>query len=394
MRIIRKIGAAFLTLFVIPLFVLASCNSALNAAVFNPQTYQEAFDDPQLFDDLLNVALPAILEGAEESTPGGIGFEDSPVSLGELSTRLDEDTWREVTTLLIPPDWLQSRADQLVQGISDVVIGDYEGLDASFELEVVQDRFEGEEAARAAAIIISEAPVCTAPEEERLSNFLVSGAGTLPICKPGDPNIQQRSINSLTTWFNGIGAALRENAPTTAAFFDFNRSDARQITLLAEMNQQILLLMYLCPGALLALVVVLAVRSLGGFARWVGVTLLVTGTLLLVSLLMLQGTVISAFGDLLAPVSEIQAFGTRLLLPVLREGLAQASGSLLVQSILFVGIGFAILAYAWLEGRGEPVQQHDSGEYVLLTTDGRLISSSTQREIGTLTPSDIGKDQP
>ncbi len=369
MRIIRQLGALILIVIIIPLFLLAACNSALNAAVFNPETYEEAFEDPQLFDDLLTVALPAFLQAAEENAPEDMPFQDSPVRLGELSTRLDQETWREVTTLLVPPDWLQARAEQLLQGFGKIVNGDYSDLESSFELDVVQQRFQGAEAEQAATLILSQAPSCSPAEEERLGAFLASGEGHLPICNPGDANLQQRSIEALTQWFNALGASLETNSPTTAAFFDFDRTDARQLTLLADMNEQIMLLMYICPAALLALVVVLAVRSLGGFARWIGISLLTTGSLILVFLLLLQAWSIRAFGDLITPASEIEAFGARLLLPVLREGFAQASDSLFVQSVIFVVVGFAIMAYAWLEGRNAG-QQAPNGEYVLLTDDG------------------------
>jgi hypothetical protein len=392
MRFIQQLIAFLLLVVIVPLFLLAACNSALNAAVFNPQTYEEVFTDPLLFDDLLTVALPAFLQAGEEMAPEDFEFEGSPIRLGELSAQLDEETWREITTLLIPPDWLQARADQLLRALNELVNGDYSVLEESFELGIVQRRFQGEEAARAAALIVAEAPPCSREEAQRMETFVSSGEGTLPICSPTDEQLQERSILVLTQWFNAIGEGLENNAPTTAGFFDFDRDDARQLILLAEMNQQILLLMYICPAALLALVVVLAVRSLQGFSRWIGGSLLAIGVLMVVVLLFLQASVISAFGDILAPANEIEAFGARLLLPLLREGLAQASGELLIQSMIFVGLGFAVLAYAWLENRKQPEANTESGEYVLLTPDGRLVSSATQREIGTFTPSDMRKE--
>lgn len=390
MRIIRQFFAGLLLLVIIPAFMLAACNSALNAAVFNPNTYQQAFADPQLFDDLLNVALPALLQAVEENAPGEIPFQNSPVQLAELSEELDEATWREVTTLLIPPDWLQARADQLLQSISEFVQGDYSSLDTSFQVEVIRQRLTGDEAAQAATLIITESKPCLHTDETELEAFLASSEGNLPICNPSTDALRERSIAALTRWFNAIGENINTVSPTIGTFFDYTVQDARQITLLAQLNQSLLQLMYILPVALLALVVALAVRSLTGFARWVGITLLVTGALILIFLLILQASVIGAFGNLIQPNSQLEAFVSRLLLPLLRTGLAQASDVLLLQSVIFVGAGFVILAYAWLDGRNEPDIQ-DSGEYVLLTADGRLISSSTQRQIGTVTPTELQK---
>ncbi len=389
MRIIRQFFAGIILLVAIPLFMLAACNSALNAAVFNPNTYEEAFADPLLFDDLLNVALPAILQAAEENVPEEMPFQNSPVQLAELSEELDEATWREVTTLLIPPAWLQARADQLLESLSNIVTGDYSTLENSFELEVIHQRLTGEEAAQAATLIITESTRCSRTEEAALEAFHTSGEGTLPICNPSTDALRERSITTLIQWLNAIGTNLEATSPTISTFFDFTAADARQLTLLAQLNQQLLQLMYILPAALLALVVVLAVRSLRSFSRWVGISLLVTGMLILVFLLILQASVIGAFGDLIRPTNQLEAFASRLLLPLLRAGLAQASGVLLLQAVIFVGVSFVIMAYAWLDHRNEPESQ-DSGEYVLLTADGRVISS-TQRQIGTITPTDMQK---
>jgi len=393
MRIIRQIFALFLILIIVPLFVLAACDSALNAAVFNPQTYEAAIDDPQLFDGLLTVALPAIFQAAEIENPGESPFEGNPINLGELSANLDEQTWQEVTTLLIPPQWLQARAEQLLNAMNAIVRDDFSVLDQSFELSEVQRRFQGEQATEAARLIFTEAPACSAAEEERLTTFLETGEGSIPICTPDDESLREDSIAALTEIFNLIGEGLASNNPTTSSFFEFTPKDARQLNLLADLNRDFLQLMYIFPAALLALVVVLAVRSLSGFSRWIGISLVVTGALIVIILLFLQASVISAFTGLIAPTNEIEAFGARLLQPLLREGLAQASSQLLFQAIIFVGIGFVIMAYAWLEHRNQSEESDkDSGEYVMLTPDGRLISSTTQREIGTFTPSDIRKE--
>lgn len=387
MRIIRQIGAILLLLVIIPLFVLAACDSALNAAVFNPETYEDAIDDPLLFDELLTVALPAILQAAAAESVNNSPFDGSPINLSELSSNLDEETWREVTRLLIPADWLQKRTEQLLQSTNSIVSGDYSVLDQSFEMAVLQERFQGEEATRAAELIINESPACTAEQEQQLANFLATTEGALPICSPADAELRQQSIDALIQIFNFVGEGLVNNNPDTGDFFAFTERDARQLSLLAELNRDFLRLMYLFPAALLALVIVLAVRSLRDFSRWIGIPLIVVGVLVVVFLLFLQASMITAFTALIAPTNEIEAFGTRLVQPLLREGLAQASSRLLIQASVFIGIGFIILAYAWLERKGhEEEETPGSGEYVMLTEDGRLISSTTQREIGTFTP--------
>lgn len=380
MRLVGRIVALTLSLLAIPLFTLAACNVAIASTLFAPQTYERVIADEMLFEDLLGLALPALVEGLANNPTE----DDAVVRLEEIIRVLDQQTWEDVTALLVPVEWLQARTEQMVLGVLRILEGDFSHLEEPFNVREVRARLVGEQATQAATLIITRAPECTPEQTARLERLL-QGEGspdaTLPICNPQDSTLRRESVRVLIAWLRSIGEMIdAESTPSLGEFFEVTEEDARALYLLVQLDRQGLTLVYLLPLALLCLIVILAVRAVKGFGCWIGGTLAVTGATLILVLLWLQASAFNLFGAIVTTNSEVERFGARIISPLLRSGLYQASTSLLLQVGVFLGVGFLLLGIAWLSRRREETD----GTMVFINQDGEVISTATNRKIGTM----------
>ena len=380
----RKILSFILALIAIPLFIMAACNLAIEAAVFNRASYNAVLEDEILFDGILTVALPVVLTAPST----GIEFRttsQNPVRIQDIVVALEDkpEIWEEVTTLLIPSEWLQTSITQLVDVIFGIVEGDLDTIEREVDLTEIRTRFRGQVAEQAASLIINEAPNCTAEQGGLLLDIVEGNANvTVPICNPQNEEIRSETISLVTNWFSSVADDFGSDTIPVSQLFEIDRDNARASNLILEIIfKQALILFYLCPMALLSLVVILTVRSLNGFGRWIGSTSLAVGVLMLMMIFALQ---VFAFGFISetttnssSPAEELLA---RFSAALMRSILGESSASLLLQAGISIGIGFVVLSLAWYMRRND----NEEGSMVLITEDGQIISTATQRRVGSL----------
>ncbi len=383
MQLVGKIVSAILALLAIPMFTIAACNLAIEAAVFNRDTYDAVLEDDVIFDEMLAVALPLALSVGDAD----INVEEqnnTPVRFADIIRALEgkPETWTEITNLIIPADWLQITTTQLADVIFGLIDGDLDVIENEIDMAELRDRLGGEAATEAATLIIREAPACNGEQIRHMQSVVSGDEDFLPICRPANEAMENRAIETISNWFNFMALEFEGDVTSVAQMFDISRDDARAFSIIMEIAfNQVLMLFYLCPAAFLSLIIIFTVRSIGQFGRWIGGITLTVGILILMAILALQVFTFGAINDATTnsstPAEQFLArFGTAML----RSTVSESSSSLLLQSGLFIGIGFLFFALAWYFGRN----RDEEGSVVLITEDGQVISTATQRRPGTL----------
>ncbi len=389
MKWVGRTLAVFLVMGIVPLFVVAACNFAFAQTMINPETYRTAFANPDIFNDLLPVTLPAIIDAAatqdsDTATQGALA-QISLGAIGERVARENREAWQEITNLLIPPEWLENQFNQVIDILFGVIEGDFAALETSMDLTEIRSRLTGDAAKQATTLLLEAAPACTRTETDIIRTIASGGDDVLPICKSEDETLYATSYNILVNWLNIIGAKLPAGDTTFADFWQISRDNARALNLFVQLNFQFISLTYLCPLGLLSLVVFLAVRSLKGFGAWAGVTALITGIGVLLMLLLLRVVFASFWIDAM-PANELEVLMRQVFSSILLSVLAQSSAALLLQSALFIGLGFVLLVTAWLVR-----MPHRAAGTVLITEDGQIISTASQQRSKTLRLDDDGE---
>jgi hypothetical protein len=387
MRLAGKILSAIFALLAVPLFTVAACNLAIETAFLNRSTFDKVLEDDVIFADMLPVALPVIFTLPDAEGLDFEGRDESPIRFRDIVLALQgkPDVWEEVTSLLVPPVWLQTTITQFVDVLFAITEGDFDVINDTVDLSEVRQRFNGEEASQAAMLIISEAPACTEEQVAELETFFSQLVGKMPICNPTDEAMIGRSTQVLEFWFTALAQQLGEDQTSVSDLFELTRDNARTINLLAELDHQGLMLTYLCPMALLSLILIFAIRSTKSFGRWIGGISIVSGIIILVTIFALQVVAFNIVTSALSAETEAEQFFTRLFSEILRSVIAQSNSTMLLQAAIFIGIGFVIFVFSGFAG--EP--GNDGGSSVLITEDGEIISTATQRRIGQLSSDDV-----
>jgi hypothetical protein len=369
-RIIASIFAVLAVIF----FTLSAWNVAFGEALYSPSTYNAVLEDEQVFEDLLPVALQALMESTEEE---GTSFEDeAPIEFADINEALSREEWRELTGLLVPPDWLQARADEIVTTLLSVAQGDLDVLENEVSLATVRDRLQGQEAEQAVELIFNAAPLCTQTQIDRIRTLQAGRSDTdikLPVCNPADEDLLDFSTSSMRIFFNALAEMMPDESLTVSEFYDLETDDARILYLFGQIDNQSALLVYLCPLSLLSLIVVATVRSRKSFSRWVGTTGLIAGGVLFMTLLLVQFFLLSSVSELFQAGDEVSLFGARIFSAIARAMFTEISGVLLLQMSIFIIVGFVLVATSFFDG------SDGDDSVVLVTEDGEIISTATQR---------------
>lgn len=382
MRIMLNIVSVIIILIAGLLFTAAACNLAIISTFFNRATYEKSLQDEIVFQNVLSMALPVLVNfendeiNFDEPTEFPVAFRDVALAL-----QTKPEVWNEITTLLVPGDWLQTTTRQFFDIFFEMMKGSLSSIEQEIDVTEVRQRLLGTQAQQAANLIINEAPVCNAEQEQNLRAFIAQEINTLPICKPTDESLYTTSVQTVNGWFTDIADQLAADQVSFSQLFNISRDNAREIQLGISLLNQGRFLPFLCASAFFSVVVILVVRSLGSFSRWIGSASIIIGVFSLLIILFTQiigfGVISELFTNNTTPT---QLFGARLLSAFILSVVSQYSTALLVQAAFFVGFGFFWIALAWYLARNSD----DDGSLVLITEDGEIISTATQQKIGTI----------
>lgn len=368
MRLIGRILAIVLVLIVPLLLMAASCNLALYNTMSNERTYRDAFADRSLLNDITPLAVPALFnssDGPLASYPGGL-------SMQRLIDTIGFENWNTLMSEVVSTSWMQARFDQILRLFTGILKNDYTTLDESVDVESVQARLQGDSGQSLAVKFVNFAPVCTVEQEDLMRTFQSTSAGDFPLCKSSDEDLQAFNVSHLVGWLSMVSDQLQLVSATQ--FFDLTTTEARGLHVILKLDEQSSYVLYLCPGALLALIVFFTVRSFRSFSRWVGGTLLLSGIGVLVALVGIQIVLVNLFGAASRSMNEPERLFTQILVSLMRSGMGGISQSMLLQAGLMILGGFGLFGLASLIARNELVA---TGTTVLVTEDGQVISSTS-----------------
>ncbi|MDX1993466.1 MAG: hypothetical protein SF029_13840 [bacterium] len=374
--VINRIIAAILILLVVVIFPVGIWAVAASGAAFSAETYKNGLVRQNLYPDIVPVVVPALVREADQQS-------DVPnliINLNTIRTAIGEDTWREITTALVPPEWLQTQVESAIDNFFIQLEGDNEAASETADFSEVSTRLRGEVGQEAIAQILAAAPACTEDELARLE----ATSPTLLICNP--PEDAEAALRTqLSAEFVRFASVLDQFETNFNDLSGIEDDGLVSVRLGIEAFGQLLSLGYLCPIGLLALVVTLTVRSFKGFARWIGLPLILVGIFALLPLPFLRAGIADNVTSILTSSSgnlEERVFQARLATGLLLSGFDQFSAPVSVQGFAFIVVGLILLLVMWLRERRDRTQ-------FALTPEGQIYSVATGKVIGSVTPADL-----
>jgi len=342
---LRRGLSVILLLIAIILLWLASCNVAFAVTIFNPDTYARVVSDPTLADQLIPAVLPIVVQRASTNR------DDWPIEIESLQRQLNEEDWRDLSSILLPPDWLQQQLGIVLNGFEGLLENRPEFLDQSFTFRDIRHHLDRSTAIAAAELILSAASRCSRAELQRISEITAGGVAPLPICMPS-PELSDTSTSILSNWLWQTAQSLPDNI-SVGTVLEVSEDDVRLTSTLIALGRQMFSLLYLCPLGLFSLVVLLLVRSRYQFGRWIGSGAMLAGLSALSSIVIVQWLALNGTSELINSPAQDGTFLTYLALGFVRSAAMQASGALLIQGGSILLVGFLI----FLMSVGQKTQQ-------------------------------------
>lgn len=195
---------------------------------------------------------------------------------------LSADDWHTVLTPLLPPEWLQTQAESVIDQAFAAAESDEEHPVIRIPLADLKARLAGEEGYAAVVQLISDQPPCTLDQLTQVSGLAAAGEllKNIPICSPPPwalnvmaPSIRA-TLDSLVAQIPDVAEVKLtddSNSPSTDQL-----GPVRQV--LGATRFLIHIAMFL-PSVLLVLVALFGARSLASLLRSLGGLLIATGVL-------------------------------------------------------------------------------------------------------------------
>lgn len=350
-----------LSLALIFMLLIASAVWGVNIAntAFKAETYTDTFSEQNVYENIVPLILPALADTfqiAEEDNPlpGTIQFRD-------VVDNLNQDDWNAIAGEIVPPDYLQQEAEENLEIYFDYTNGNRARLDIVFDTSVIRENLLAQPGDRMINRIFSSWATCDAAGEAQMNDFLTSGTGEFPYCKPSDTRLQRQAFTVLNNAKNDLARqipdywSLREVRAKNEAISlrEVDRLFYEEQQRPGVMMQGLYPLSFLCPAAFLAMIVIVAVRSGKGFFAWMGWSVALGGIMALLPLgilpLMLGDLYAVSFGG-----TEVDVIQAEALRGMARSLVGEFTQPILLQGALLVGIGFlCVFVSIWLRDPDE-----------------------------------------
>lgn len=351
----RAIGLLVVFSAVIMIPVAIWIYAALGVAL-NPDTYKDGLANQNVYPDIVPVALPALArEINQQAAENG---EQIPLTFSQIIQGLRPDDWQAIANELVPPDWLRIQIESAIDAIFTWINSDNTEFLGSVNVSEIRDRLSGDEGQRVVNRIIEVSPQCSTAQVAVLvaiSNERSSAQP--PLCKPPGQYIAVTSSLLSETLARTVQGLDEDNVQiidllageTPDAREEFINS-AQAARLIVQSTQQVILLFFLCPAALLAILVILTIRSLQGFGRWMGITALIAGVLALIPLPFAPLRMLFADSALsnstVVESAQIREFFSRLTFGFQQSIVDGFNMPVLMLAAAFIGVGFLLLGIA------------------------------------------------
>ncbi|MCB9459469.1 MAG: hypothetical protein H6670_07455 [Anaerolineaceae bacterium] len=330
-----RLLAVAIALWAVLFFLLAAIDLAVSQAIFNTDTYRAALSRDQVYQELVPNLLTVIVSETRANPTQGL-----PFNVSGLSERISGEEWHTITADLIPPEWIGQQIDLVISVIDGVTTGRFGIVDQPIDLVPLKRNLTGTANETAVEQLFLALPACTADEIDTIQQHLNGSDVQMPLCQPPEALYSPMS-ERISGWLRAIGTGLPDSVTLKA--LDIEATELQGLNLLVKLNQQGIALLFVCPIALLSLIVLLVVGSLRSFGRWTGGIIMVSGLLVLLSLLMLQAATLNSLAANWQLSGTENRFMVQIFLALVRSGFLNSSTTLLLIAAVFFGIGFVLL---------------------------------------------------
>lgn len=287
------LGLILASLFIC-VFPLVIWSVTLEWVLLSRATYTEALDDAIWYEGMISHMLPAMME-EEELAQHRIPNTD--LTVAEVFGNLTLEDWRAISALLIPEDWLYNQLAHNINALFDWFESDEAIPDLRVDMSSIRMNALGAPGREIANMVILSWDRCTEAEETQLEAFLAGEAAPV-LCQPPGSMVARTSEVIAEPAMAAIASQIIGDFTyyeLAHSLPDLEKDQIRYAWNAFKYNlnlaKRLSWMWYLIPVALLALIVIVAVRHARAFFAWMGGILLVGGfvSLLLPLLLLLVG---------------------------------------------------------------------------------------------------------
>lgn len=380
-RFISRASALFVVFLFIVIASISACTVAFRESLINVDTYKETLVEQNVYEDIIPYVIPALLKNNQTRLNPDESFS---IDLNDIDRFMSIDDWRKVSDELIPPEWVQHQTESVLDNINLIKQGDFSQRENVVDLSEVVERLQGDAGNRASEIIIESAPECNTQQINQLRQFNGQSGSTFPICNP--PRIQKSKATTLIAdWFHNIGIVIETQIHQQDDEITIPEDIANLIHNLFQLDSQLSLLLLLCPLSLIGLIILLAVRNLKNFGRWLGWAFILSGILTLLLIFTSQVPVFASFDEVVAANTDIERFAAQIYASFVRSVYTDASAMMLTLAGIMIALGFVLLVISVL-GRSHNFIVPEGT--VLVTEDGRVVSTTRPQRKTVIVPKD------
>jgi hypothetical protein len=280
MRCLGRLIGLGLALLFIGVFPCSLWTFNTQRIMLSGDTYKNAFKDEDFYQDLLPAVLPALLEDLENQE----NASDDTVTLLQVINQLDLRSWEQIAPQLVPIEWVEYAVEANLDSFLAWLEGDVKDLEIVFRTEALRRRLSGSPGDVAVQMMANALPVCSDAEQDGLAAFVNGTEGSVfPYCWPARNDLQESLIAVLNKarldaaqdFPSDIDVVAEMRAAAHAetdhpAHDPFSDAQLDRFRASIRLWKKLLPLTLMIPLALLALIVIFAVRSSKTFFRWMG----------------------------------------------------------------------------------------------------------------------------
>ncbi len=339
----------------------------------SPQTYKQILEGHSFYEELVPRVLPALLKEAQQNGLEEEGIEEREAIefLQAMFGDLSPDELYAMGNELMPENWLQVQMESFIDELEIWFENDAVLPDIRINMRPLKERLASDKGRTAINTVITSWDACAEEEFEQLIQFVEGDTEEIfPFCQPPASYIATMSSNIAASVERLVATIPDEIMPFNPAIY-VEDSDIAEFYELARgfydlkvaliVSRQMLLLFWLVPAALMALIVTISVRSAQRFSLWMGTGLVVGGLfsfipITLIPLLLLDRLLTDKVGpEMMGEGGMLMINMGNSLIDALLDSIMQP---VIVQTFgcIMVGVGFGVL-WAILRSRNAKKQQ-------------------------------------
>jgi hypothetical protein len=381
-RFLSRAIALFIVFLFIMIVSVSAYMLAFRESLINVETYKETLVNQNVYEDIVPYIIPVLLENNQTELNSDESFS---IDLNDIDQFMSVDDWRRVSNELIPAEWLQNQTESILDSINLIKQGDFSRIENVVDLSEVVERLQGTDGKLAAEIIINSAPDCSTQQINQLRQFDGESGSTFPICNPPLPRLTTKAANLISDWFSNVGVEIKTQIRQQHDTLSIPEEVAGLIHNLFQLDSQLSLLFLLCPMSLLGLIILLGIRNLKSFGRWLGWAFILSGIMTMILIFTSQIPVFASFDEVVAANTETERFTAQIYAGFVRSVYTDASATMLIIAGIMIGIGFVLLVVSMLgQSRNFIVPEGT----VLVTEDGRIVSTTRPQRKTVILPKD------